>query len=163
MVRRIDLFGNPGVNMTIAKRVMCRVSLGCTKFPSAGSSRNRKCLSPFVLKRRPPVEPPPEPEKKQPPIHPPKRDPQPQPIKDPPVPPLPRKDPQKDPIPIGDPPDQSDRPIRVFRKWRKMPACCRKINGYRNKNTILRSQFLKGKKPPAGFILPEVVRADNDR
>jgi hypothetical protein len=64
-------------------------------------------------KGHPPVKPPPEPEKKTPPIGPPKRDPQPEPIKDPPVPPLPGKDPAEDPQPIGDPPEQSDQPIRM--------------------------------------------------
>ncbi len=63
--------------------------------------------------RHPPVEPPPDPEKKQPPIGPPTRDPKPEPIKDPPVPPMPGKDPKEDPKPIGDPPDQSDQPIRM--------------------------------------------------
>lgn len=64
-------------------------------------------------KRHPPVKPPPEPEKQQPPIGPPKRDPKPEPITDPPVPPAPGKDPKEDPKPIGDPPDQTDQPIRM--------------------------------------------------
>jgi hypothetical protein len=61
------------------------------------------------------------------------------------VPPSPQKDPQKDPIPIGDPPDQSDQPIRVLREWMKMRTGGRKINGHRNKNTLAGSLVLNGK------------------
>ncbi len=64
-------------------------------------------------KKNPPVTPPPEPEKKHPPIGPPKRDPKPEPIKDPLYPPSPGTDPKKEPEPIGDPPDDSDQPIRM--------------------------------------------------
>ncbi len=58
--------------------------------------------------KRPPVKPPPEPERKSPPIGPPKRDPKPEPIHDPPMP-----DPEDEPLPIGDPPDTPDHPIRM--------------------------------------------------
>ncbi len=64
-------------------------------------------------KRFPPVELPPEPEKKRPPIRPPLRDPQPEPIQDPPVPPSPGKDTDDESAPIGDPPDKSDQPMRM--------------------------------------------------
>ena len=64
-------------------------------------------------KKRPPVKPPPEPERKSPPIGPPKRDPKPEPIHDPPIPPSPGTDPNDEPLPIGDPPDTSDQPIRM--------------------------------------------------
>jgi hypothetical protein len=62
---------------------------------------------------RPPVEPPPEPDKRKPPIKPPERHPKPKPIKDPPIPPGPGKDPGQPPAPIGDPPDSVDQPIRM--------------------------------------------------
>lgn len=61
--------------------------------------------------KRPPVQPPPEPERKSPPIGPPKRDPKPEPIHDPPMPPAPGTDPDDTPLPIGDPPDPSDQPM----------------------------------------------------
>ncbi len=64
-------------------------------------------------KDNPPVTPPPEPEKKHPPIGPPKRDPKPKPIKDPLYPPSPGTDPDEEPAPIGDPPDESNQPIRT--------------------------------------------------
>lgn len=64
-------------------------------------------------KKRPPVKPPPEPERKSPPIGPPKRDPKPEPIHDPPMPPSPGTDPDDEPLPIGDPPDTSEHPIRM--------------------------------------------------
>ena len=64
-------------------------------------------------KKRSPVKPPPEPERKSPPIGPPKRDPKPEPIHDPPMPPSPGTDPDDEPLPIGDPPDTSDHPIRM--------------------------------------------------
>lgn len=64
-------------------------------------------------KENAPVTSPPEPEKKHPPIGPPKRDPKPEPIKDPLYPPSPGTDPDEEPEPIGDPPDESDQPIRT--------------------------------------------------
>ncbi len=71
-------------------------------------------LPTFTISRQPPIEPPPEPERKRPPIKPPDRTPKPKPIKDPPVSPPPdHEDPDTPPTPIGDPPDTSDRPIRM--------------------------------------------------
>lgn len=64
-------------------------------------------------KDNPPVTSPPQPEKKHPPISPPKRNPNPEPIKDPLFPPSPGTGPDEEPEPIGDPPDESDRPIRM--------------------------------------------------
>ncbi len=61
--------------------------------------------------KEPPVQPPPEPERKTPPIGPPNRDPKPEPIHDPPMPPPPGTDPKDEPVPIGDPPDRSDQPM----------------------------------------------------
>jgi hypothetical protein len=65
--------------------------------------------------KQPPIEPPTEPERKRPPIRPPNRGPKPEPVKDPPVPPLPGREPKEDPHPIGDPPDQTDQPMRMHR------------------------------------------------
>lgn len=73
-------------------------------------------------KENPPVTPPLEPEKKHPPIGPPKRDPKPEPIKDPLYPPSPGTDPDEEPEPIGDPPDESDQPIRMGFKTTVCPG-----------------------------------------
>lgn len=78
-------------------------------------SQEMRRISAIFLTRRPPVEPPPEPERKRPPIHPPERTPKPTPIQDPPVPPPPGKEPEDEPTPIGDPPGETDQPIRVKR------------------------------------------------
>lgn len=78
-------------------------------------SQGMRRISAVFFSRRPPVEPPPEPEKKRPPIHPPERTPKPKPIQDPPVPPPPGKKPGEEPTPIGDPPGEADQPIRVKR------------------------------------------------
>lgn len=78
-------------------------------------SQEMRRISAVLFTRRPPVEPPPEPERKRPPIHPPERTPKPKPIQDPPVHPQPGKKPGDEPTPIGDPPGQADQPIRMKR------------------------------------------------
>jgi hypothetical protein len=78
-------------------------------------SQGMRRISAVFFTRRPPVEPPPEPERERPPIHPPERSPKPKPIQDPPVPPPPGKKPADEPTPIGDPPGEADQPIRVKR------------------------------------------------